>query len=125
MALWQIPVHWTVGGVAKIEAPTLEIALNLINEAPFPDGYDWSEDEFIPDDDIEHIRDWYNANQADEGITSDNRIISVGETVRVIDTDEICTVKRRFYRNDEWYYHVESCDGKTYRYRRSQIRCEI
>ena len=40
MALWRIPVHWTVGGDAEIEAPTLEMALHIISEASFPDE-DW------------------------------------------------------------------------------------
>ena len=122
MALWRIPVHWTVGSIAEIEAPTLESALDLINDAPFPSGYDWHEDEFVPDDDIDFIRSEYNGNQTDDVITSDNRPISEGEKVEVIETGEICTVKFRRYRDDGWLYWVTSCGGALSKYYRNQIR---
>ena len=122
MALWRIPIQWTVGSVAKIEAPTLELALDLINEAPFPSGYDWNEDEVVPDDDVDFIRSEYNGNQTDDVITPDNRPISKGEEVEVIETGEICTVKFRGYRDDGWLYLVESCGGALNKYYRNQIR---
>lgn len=122
LALWRIPVHWTVGGVAEIEAPTLESALDSINDAPYPSGYDWQEHEFVPDDDIDYIRSEYNDNQTDDVITPGNRLISAGEAVEVIATGEICTVAFRRYRDDGWLYWVTSCRGALRKYYRNQIR---
>lgn len=97
-------------------------ALNLINDAPFPSDYDWHGHEVVPDDDIDFIRSEYNGNQTDDAITSDNRPISAGEAVEVIETGEICTVEFRRYRDDGWLYWVTSCRGALSKYYRNQIR---
>ena len=122
MALWRIPVHWTVGGDAEIEAPTLEVALHIIGEASFPDE-DWENDWFEPDSDydVETIRRLYNCGQADEEVTSENRILAINSEVEVISTGEICTIKERYY-DAGWRYYVESADGKGKEYSREEIQ---
>lgn len=122
MALWRIPVHWTVGGDAKIEAPTLEMALRTISEASFPDE-DWENDLLEPDCDcdVAAIRRFYNDGQADEEVTSENRILERNSEVEVISTGEICIIKDRYY-DDGWRYWVESVDGKGEEYSRKEIQ---
>lgn len=122
LALWRIPVHWTVGGDAKIEAPTLEMALRTISEASFPDE-DWENDLLEPDCDcdVETIRRLYNDGQADEEVTSENRILERNSEVEVISTGEICIIKDRYY-DDGWRYWVESVDGKGEEYSRKEIQ---
>ena len=98
------------------------MALHIISEASFPDE-DWENDSFEPDYDcdVETIRRLYNCGQADEEVTSENRILENNSEVEVISTGEICTIKERYY-DAGWHYWIESVDGKGKEYSREEIQ---
>ena len=71
MKTWKIPVVWQEMGVIKVEANTLdeaiEIAMDYDGVIPIPDdgtflNGSWEVDCF----DENYLREWYNGNQIDE-----------------------------------------------------------
>lgn len=72
MKTWKIPVVWSCWSMMEIEADSLEEALKkaAADEAPLPDPSEsyYLEDSFEIDhgDDVEYIREVWNAGQEDE-----------------------------------------------------------
>lgn len=69
MKIWEIPVSWEMVGMVKIQAPTLEKAIDLARhddsiELPYGEYVDGSFDVTVDDDDL--IRQCYNNGQQDE-----------------------------------------------------------
>lgn len=114
MAIWKIPVRWECGGTVLVEAPTLEKAAELAQEADFPDE-DWRDDEvYVEDETDEYIRKYDNNDQPDEEITAENEIYSPREKVKIIATGEIVTVYgRRVVSDGTVIYGCKSDSGGT------------
>ena len=70
MATWKIPVSWEMCGVVKIEAETLEEAMEIARDddgvIPLPDGEYVDGSWRLADTDTEFIREIYNNNQKDK-----------------------------------------------------------
>ena len=69
MKTWEIPVSWEMVGMVKIQASTLEKAIDLARhddsiELPYGEYVDGSFDVTVDDDDL--IRACYNNGQQDE-----------------------------------------------------------
>lgn len=69
MKTWEIPVSWEMVGMAKIQAATLEEAIEIArtdDSIELPDGeyVDGSFDVTVDDDEL--IRNYYNHGQQDE-----------------------------------------------------------
>lgn len=69
MKTWEIPVSWEMVGMVKIQASTLEKAIDLAKyddsiELPYGEYVDGSFDVTVDDDDL--IRECYNKGQQDE-----------------------------------------------------------
>lgn len=70
MATWRIPVTWEVCGMLKIEAKTLEEAMDIARdddgEIPLPDGEYVDGSWRLSDQDVDFVRECYNDGQEDE-----------------------------------------------------------
>ncbi len=70
MKTWKIPVIWQEMGVVKVEANTLEEAIEIARDddaIPIPDNSDFVDGSWEVDcDDEDYLREWYNDNQEDE-----------------------------------------------------------
>ena len=71
MKTWKIPVSWEVVGVVEIQAPTLDLAIEIARtddtiNLPYGEYVNGSFDVTVDDDDL--IRNYYNQGQQDEGV---------------------------------------------------------
>lgn len=75
MKTWKIPCVWQMYGYLKIEANTLEEAIEKAYDADqgLPDDGDYIDNSFEVDEDlsVEEIRNLHNNNQKDEAINND------------------------------------------------------
>ena len=71
MKTWKIPVVWQEMGVIKVEANTLDEAIEIARDddgvIPIPDNGSFLDGSWEVDcDDEDYLREWYNDNQEDE-----------------------------------------------------------
>lgn len=71
MKTWKIPVIWTVMGVIKVVANTLEEAMELAKDTdgviPLPDNSSYIDGSWeLATDDMNYIRECYNHGEQDE-----------------------------------------------------------
>ncbi len=70
MAIWKIPVRWIMMGTIKVEANSLEEAIEIARDdegvIPLPDNGEFSDGSWEVDcTDVDYLREWYNGNQKD------------------------------------------------------------
>ena len=71
MKSWKIPVTWGMVGTVKIEAHTLEEAIEIARDddriIPIPDDGTFIDGSWEVDcEDVDYLREWYNDNQEDK-----------------------------------------------------------
>ena len=71
MKSWKIPVTWGMVGTVKIEANTLEEAIEIARDddriIPIPDDGTFIDGSWEVDcEDVDYLREWYNDNQEDK-----------------------------------------------------------
>ena len=117
MAKWRVPVEWTMYAVAEVEAPTLELAIDVANNLEdFPDNEEtyldnsYGVQEWLTTDEI---RELYNDNQQDEAEESFFKF-KVGD--HVLYKGESQTVVGLCVREDNPAYELRPVDvgGRTY-----------
>ena len=65
MREWRIPVTWEMYGIVRIEADTLEEAMDMAYDSEIPDDGEYVDGSWEVTDNVEEIRAWYNDNAPD------------------------------------------------------------